>query len=197
MTNKVVVLGESSIGKTSLVYRMINDTFHPNYGNTVGAAFNHFEYKDVKIDVWDTAGQERYAVLASVYYRKSNVVLLVFDMSNLDTVDRVCYYFDRLISEMKPGFRCIVVGNKTDLVSEENIDTIKKSVKIRCDGYNDRLYKPIDYVYISAKNSTNIEELKDAVYRACLDSTPGDKADTSKQVVKLDIGEKSFSDRCC
>ena len=83
---KIVVVGDSAVGKTSIVARYINDTFYPNNESTIGAAFfsKVIESRDGikdKIEIWDTAGQERYRSLVPMYYREAAGALIVYDVT--------------------------------------------------------------------------------------------------------------------
>ena len=199
--NKIAILGESAIGKTSIAYRLVNDVFNPNHGSTIGAAFNHFRYKDIKIDMWDTAGQERYLALAPIYYRKSKIILLVFDISNRSTIDRLKYYLDLIRYDIHNDFQCIIIGNKSDLVSEDELQEAKLEIEQKYLEYNTYFPRPIKHTYLSAKDNTNIADLKDMIYLSCKEITrtenPVIKLDYSLEYAESDSLKSSFTSRCC
>lgn len=124
---KIVLLGDSSVGKTSLVHRFTTNSFDQHTSNTIGAAFITKEFtspqhpeKKVKFEIWDTAGQERYRSLTPMYYRNAKVALICFDLSNpQETFERAKYWIDQLLMHRgTPGEDSIIiklVGNKLDL----------------------------------------------------------------------------------
>ena len=79
---KVIVVGETDVGKSSLTNRFIYKRFSNYTSSTVGAAYGRIIENDMTIGFWDTAGQERYLSIVDYYYRGSDIVLMVFDMSN-------------------------------------------------------------------------------------------------------------------
>jgi Rab family protein len=120
---KIVLLGDSSVGKTSLVHRFINNRFDTDIPNTIGAAFITKDYTSngapIKFEIWDTAGQERYRSLTPMYYRNARLALICFDMSNLLSFDRAKYWIDQLeLVKENHDIAIKLVGNKTDLVPE-------------------------------------------------------------------------------
>ena len=86
---KVVLLGQSGVGKSSLVLRFINNEFRPYFETTLGAAFTKksvtYKNSQFKYLIWDTAGQEKYKALTPLYYRDAQVALLVYDVGNEKT----------------------------------------------------------------------------------------------------------------
>ena len=97
---KVVTLGESSVGKSSIVIRLYRNEFHMFDNSTIGASYiehtmeleddeDDDEYFVVKLGLWDTAGQERYHCLSPMYVRGAHVVILVFDLTNKDSFERI------------------------------------------------------------------------------------------------------------
>ncbi|SCW02504.1 LAFE_0F07888g1_1 [Lachancea fermentati] len=123
---KLVLLGESSVGKSSIVSRLTTGQFQKNNA-TIGAAFttktirveNDTMIKQVKLEIWDTAGQERYRSLAPMYYRKTDVALVVFDVTDKNTMSKAQSWIDELNSyvEQEEAENLIIkiVGNKIDL----------------------------------------------------------------------------------
>ena len=121
---KVVLLGESGVGKSSLVLRLVKDEWIPNQHSTVGASF--FRYTatvddlTVNFDIWDTAGQERYKSLASMYYRGAAAALVVYDITSLDSFDRAKYWIRELMAN-SPETIITLVGNKCDLEEQRRV----------------------------------------------------------------------------
>ncbi|WPK24442.1 hypothetical protein PUMCH_001716 [Australozyma saopauloensis] len=121
---KVVLLGDSSVGKTSLVHRFIADAFNPHLANTIGAAFISKDYthneRTVKFEIWDTAGQERYKSLTPMYYRNALVALVCFDLGVPEaSFERAKYWIEQLLTLGPADIKIRVVGNKMDLELEE------------------------------------------------------------------------------
>jgi small GTP-binding protein len=95
------LLGESGVGKSSLVLRLINNEFRPYYETTLGAAFTqktlNYENTNYKFLIWDTAGQEKFHSLASIYYKDAQVALIIYDVNNHKTFD----IMNKWIKELK------------------------------------------------------------------------------------------------
>ena len=124
---KVVLLGESGAGKTSIVSRLVDPTrtFLGTESVTVGAAFSAYKMRissgnEVNLEIWDTAGQERYANLAPLYYRAASCALVCFDVTSLASFERAKFWISELKSKATDPMVVSVVGNKIDLREEEN-----------------------------------------------------------------------------
>ena len=132
---KIVLLGESSVGKSSILERLQNNTFDDNKSSTIGAAFISKKIvRDtdlINLQIWDTAGQERFHNLTPLYYRNSNAALLVFDLTSLESFKKAEYWINELetyIGEVeeesnsneergRDTMKIILVGNKVDLLT--------------------------------------------------------------------------------
>lgn len=124
---KLVLLGDSSVGKSSIVHRFVKDSFDEFRESTIGAAFLSqtikLEKQDdvtIKFEIWDTAGQERYKSLAPMYYRNANAALIVYDITQPDSLAKAQSWVDEL--KNKVGDQDLViclVGNKLDLCEED------------------------------------------------------------------------------
>ena len=122
-TYKVVLLGESCCGKSSLVLRLVEDEFHA-LQPTVGAAFLVYRTTvddiTVNLEIWDTAGQERYLSLAPMYCRGAAAVLVVYDITSLGSFNRAKYSIRELMAN-SPETMITLVGNKCDLEEQRRV----------------------------------------------------------------------------
>ncbi|AET40704.1 Rab family GTPase YPT52 Ecym_6328 [Eremothecium cymbalariae DBVPG len=125
---KLVLLGDSSVGKSSIVHRFVKDSFDEFRESTIGAAFlsrtiKLAEYDDtmIKFEIWDTAGQERYKSLAPMYYRNANAALVVYDVTQEDSLAKAQSWVNELKSKVGDDDLVIcLVGNKVDLAEEDS-----------------------------------------------------------------------------
>ncbi|CAM9418880.1 unnamed protein product [Lampetra planeri] len=123
---KLVLLGESAVGKSSLVLRFVKGQFHEFQESTIGAAFLTqtvcLEDTTVKFEIWDTAGQERYHSLAPMYYRGAQAAIVVYDITNQDSFARAKNWVKELQRQANPNIVIALAGNKTDLANQRTVD---------------------------------------------------------------------------
>ncbi|OXB71917.1 UNVERIFIED_CONTAM: hypothetical protein H355_004590 [Colinus virginianus] len=122
---KVVLLGSTSVGKSSLAYRYVKNDFKESLP-TVGCSFFtqtvQLETAMIKLEIWDTAGQEKYHSVCHLYYRGAHAALLVYDLTNKETLNRAKQWLTELEKEFLPDEIVIaLVGNKTDLADEREV----------------------------------------------------------------------------
>ena len=137
---KVVLLGETAVGKSSLVSRFVEDKFQTNYATTMTGAFFTKEVlyekqqKRIKYEIWDTAGQEKYRALNKMFYQDTKVVILVIDITRKDTFQAILNYWYKELKENAPQNTIIAIAsNKSDLyeyeeVTKEELDEYAKSI---------------------------------------------------------------------
>mmetsp|Transcript_17532 Transcript_17532/g.22294 ORF Transcript_17532/g.22294 Transcript_17532/m.22294 type:complete len:206 (-) Transcript_17532:90-707(-) len=154
-TQKVVLLGASDVGKSSLVLRFVKGKFFERRENTIGAAFLTKTIsvggKDLKYEIWDTAGQERYHSLAPMYYRDAAGALIVYDITDKDSLDKAKRWLNELYSAGRTDMVISFVGNKCDLSDNRQVEVEEAS------GYAKE--QQLAYYETSAKEGTNINEL--------------------------------------
>uniref|UniRef100_A0A8C0G456 Ras-related protein Rab-36 n=1 Tax=Chelonoidis abingdonii TaxID=106734 RepID=A0A8C0G456_CHEAB len=119
--SKVVVVGDLYVGKTSLINRFCKDIFDRDYKATIGVDFEieRFEIAGVpyNLQIWDTAGQEKFKCIASAYYRGAEVIITVFDLADIQTLEHTKQWLEDALRENEPGSSFIfLVGTKKDLV---------------------------------------------------------------------------------
>jgi small GTP-binding protein len=117
---KVVLLGSQSVGKTSIVNRLIHDKFQDNMISTIGAVFVSrtclVDDIHVKLEIWDTGGQEKYRAIVPMYYRDADAVVFVYDVTAADSLKAIEAFYNDVIDK-RGGQRIVMalVGNKADL----------------------------------------------------------------------------------
>ena len=116
---KVVLVGDSGVGKTNVLTRFINDTFSEDSKNTVGVDFCAIDLelnaKKVKVQFWDTAGQEKYRAIANAYYKNAHGVIVVYDITNRESFHSIDTWLSDVREYANPNLKALVLGNKTDV----------------------------------------------------------------------------------
>jgi len=158
---KLVLLGDTAVGKSSLVLRFVKGQFLDCQESTIGAAFLTqtvaLSNETVKFEIWDTAGQERYHSLAPMYYRGAAAAVVVYDITNRDSFYRAKAWVKELQRQGNPNIVITVVGNKTDLAKDRKIDAEEARQ------YTDE--NGIMFMETSAKTAHNVNELFVAIAR--------------------------------
>lgn len=156
---KVVLLGESAVGKSSLVLRFVKREFHEFQESTIGAAFLtqtvQIDDTTVKFEIWDTAGQERYHSLAPMYYRGAQAALIVYDITSKDSFLKAQNWVRELQRQASSNIVIALVGNKLDLASRRQVDY--NEAKSYAEEYN------LLFMETSAKTAANVVEVFTAI----------------------------------
>ena len=121
---KIILLGDVSTGKSSIISRYVTDTFDERNNSTVGTGFyaKSFPVLDeyVKLHIWDTCGEEKYRAMNQTYFHDADAAIMVYDLSNISTIHGVSYYLDQIRDTCDENIDLTIVGNKCDLVDGEN-----------------------------------------------------------------------------
>ena len=106
---KVVIIGESGVGKTCIISRFIQDTFNPSEVPTLSASFvektiefKEYDGKEIKFLIWDTAGQERFRSIGKIFYNEAKAVIMVYDITNEKSLEEIKKYWYNQIIEHSP-----------------------------------------------------------------------------------------------
>jgi len=152
---KLVLLGESAVGKSSLVLRFVKGQFLEYQESTIGAAFLTqtvcLNDTTVKFEIWDTAGQERYHSLAPMYYRGAQAAIIVYDITNYDSFERAKAWVKELQRQGNPNIVIAFAGNKVDLAANRKVSV--EAAQTFCDE------NEILFMETSAKTAANVNEL--------------------------------------
>ena len=157
MIFKIVLIGDTAVGKTNILSKYLSDEFDPDSKATVGVEFGTKNYKIgdniVKVQIWDTAGQERYRSITNAYYKGAKGALLVYDITNQKSFENL----DRWISDLKINgdekISIVLIGNKSDLDNQRVISIEEGKNKAE-------LFK-FAFIETSALNGSNIEKAFD------------------------------------
>ncbi|OHS93564.1 GTP-binding protein ryh1 [Tritrichomonas foetus] len=153
---KAVLCGSSSVGKTTIFSRILQKNLNTEFPSTMGASFASvkvpFNDEEITVNLWDTAGQEEYRSLVNIYFRNSNIALIVFDLTNHESFDQVDEWIDEILAncgDSPPNF--LIIGNKSDLIYD------KKVTDEEINDYIETIKCP--YFEISAKEGQNFGDL--------------------------------------
>ncbi|CAO3642484.1 unnamed protein product [Mucor hiemalis] len=151
---KLLLIGDSGVGKSCLLLRFANDTYTESYISTIGVDFKirtiELEGKTVKLQIWDTAGQERFRTITSSYYRGAHGIIVVYDVTDADSFNNVKQWLQEIDCYAAEGVNKLLVGNKSDLVDKKVVDTDQAKE------FADGLHIPL--LETSAKDATNVEQ---------------------------------------
>ena len=180
---KVVLIGESSVGKTSIICQFMDKIFQEDLQSTVGGTFNSklikcSTNKTLKLEIWDTAGQERYRCVTKMFYKDADVVVLVYDITNKISFEELKNYWLEQVLESSPkNIMLVIAANKSDLIEKEQVDeeeareyakTINASfisVSAKDSGSVGELFKEIAKKYSDSDVADIIEENDDAEFK--------------------------------
>ena len=124
---KIIVIGDSAVGKSSLTLRGTKDHYKDFYTPTIGFEFLSFNIKIkeqiVKLQIWDTCGQEVYRSLISSFYRNSSLAIIVYSIDNQESFDNLDSWLDEIKSQTHPNLKIFLIGNKADLEDQRVVKT--------------------------------------------------------------------------
>ncbi|KAF3037236.1 hypothetical protein E8E12_005832 [Didymella heteroderae] len=180
---KVIILGDSGVGKTSLMNQYVNKKFSASYKATIGA---DFLTKEVMVDdrlvtmqLWDTAGQERFQSLGVAFYRGADCCVLVYDVNNSKSFDTLDSWRDEFLVQASPmdpeSFPFVVIGNKIDISSKRAMTFCQSK-------------GGIPYFETSAKDAINVEQAFEVIARQALaQEDVGDFSNDFPETIPIDL----------
>ena len=191
---KVVLLGETMTGKTSLISRLVDNTFNYNEQTTFVASnytkeieYPEFNNITLKLQIWDTAGQEKFRSINKIFYKEAAVAILVYDITNERTFEQLkSYWYQEVKQKGEKNVVFAVAGNKCDLFSEEKVNE-KQGREFATE---------IGAVFFqtSPLSNINVNELFREVGKVYLQKNGLDK---NEEFIKLNGKGKKKKDGCC
>jgi len=151
---KILLIGDSGVGKSCLLLRFADDSWTETHISTIGVDFKiktlEIDGKTVKLQIWDTAGQERFRTITSSYYRGAQGIILVYDCTDRESFNNVKQWMGEIDRYACENVNKLLVGNKCDLADEKTVDTnTAKDFAATFD---------IPFIETSAKTSANVEK---------------------------------------
>lgn len=197
---KCVLLGEGCVGKTSLVLRYVENKFNDKHITTLQASFLtkklNIGGKRVNLSIWDTAGQERFHALGPIYYRDSNGAILVYDITDEDSFQKVKNWVKELRKMLGNDICLCIAGNKIDLEKERHVSVADAEAYAASVGAK--------HFHTSAKLNKGIEEMfldlsKGMIEKAGQDNNRNQKDNTNRKsvVVVDDDAPAQQKSGCC
>ena len=152
---KIIIIGDSGVGKSNILSRYLNDDFNLDSKNTVGVELGtkylKIKGKGAKLQIWDTAGQERYRSITTSYYKGSHGCFIVYDIANEESFENVDKWYSEAVKTTSENVSIILVGNKCDLEDQRIITKEtgeEKAKNLKC-----------PFFETSAKTKINIDEI--------------------------------------
>ena len=189
---KILLLGDSSVGKTCFLKRYTDGTFQDAYLSTIGFDFK-FKYitldngKTVKVQLWDTAGQERFRTIAKSYYKGAHGIVLMYDVTNRKTYDNIRKWLIQIKNEAATKISIVLVANKIDC--EDELRQVKKD-----EGEDLAKNNNLTIFEASAKDNINVEES----FKYIIEEINKNLSNLSMQTsTKLNNDNKQNKKGCC
>jgi Ras-related protein Rab-1A len=192
---KILLIGDSGVGKSCLLLRFADDSWTETHISTIGVDFKiktlTIDGKTVKLQIWDTAGQERFRTITSSYYRGAQGIILVYDCTDRESFNNVKQWMGEIDRYACENVNKLLVGNKCDLQAEKTVDT--NTAKEFADSYD------IPFIETSAKTGFNVEkcfvQIATSIKNRMSAQNPN-KADGSSSTIKVDKSNKQHGGKC-
>ena len=168
---KVLLIGNSSVGKSSLLLRFVDNAWSDLFVPTIGVDFKiktmTIDSKNVKLQIWDTAGQERFKNITASYYRGAHGILVVYDITDMESFKNINNWLIEIEKNANKNVYKILIGNKCDLEEKRTVST--QQGKELAETYG------MQFIETSAKSNTNVSEAFELL---------------GKEVIKLSLNDK-------
>ena len=188
---KILIIGESGVGKTCLLLRFTEDSFTTTFLTTIGIDFKikiiNLENKLIKLQIWDTAGQERFRTITKTYYKGAHGIILTYDVTDQDSFKNIRNWIKQIEANAQGNVKRVLVGNKCD--KPDRVVTEEEGKKL-ADDYS------MSFFETSAKTNKNVTEVFYHLTKEILKANEGNKELGGKKLTKID-NSKEGKRGCC
>ena len=189
---KIVILGDTSVGKTCFFNRYVDNTFEEKTLGTIGIEYRLKNVQlengsTIKLQIWDTAGQERFNSISKSYYRGAHAIILIFSVTNKKSFENVKTWVNQIKEETNEKITLILVGNKIDLVDKREI--------MESEGEELANEFDINYYECSAKTGENINLAFNELIKKMVKKIDKTKDNSTKLILENKQNKKGNS--CC
>lgn len=189
---KIILIGDSGVGKSCLLLRFSDDHFTESYITTIGVDFRFrtikIEDKIVKLQIWDTAGQERFRTITSAYYRGADGIIIIYDTTDRNSFLHIDDWMNEINNYTNENTCKLLVGNKSDCKEEIEISTSEGESKAKELG--------IPFIETSAKDSSNVELAFTIITQELIKIKKNNSLGKNQSNVKITEEEKSHRTSC-
>ena len=195
---KVLLLGNSNVGKSSLFLRFVDDIWNDTFVPTIGVDFKiktfEIDSKKIKMQIWDTAGQERFKNIIASYYRGAHGILLLYDVTDKDSFKNLSNWLIEIEKNASKNVLKVLIGNKCDLEDKRLVSY--NQGKEFADTYG------LKFIETSAKKNLNVNEAFETLGRELMIASADKKISNQKQNKKISVAKAQDlnikkKDGCC
>jgi len=189
---KLLLIGDSGVGKSCLLLRYCEESFTPSFITTLGIDFRiktiKLDGKIIKLQIWDTAGQEKFRTITNSFYRGAMGVFLVYDVTSVDTFTAIHKWMNNIVHHAPENVITMLMANKCDIpsraVQRENGEKVAKEVNVR-------------HFDVSAKTGQNVNEAFHAMAQELLKKMPSGQSNWGHNGVQVDHNNASTKKKKC
>jgi Ras-related protein Rab-8A len=194
---KLLLIGDSGVGKTCVLFRFSDDAFNSTFISTIGIDFKirtiELDDKKIKLQIWDTAGQERFRTITTAYYRGAMGILLLYDVTNEKSFDNIKTWIHNIEQHASEDVEKMILGNKCDMEDKRVISKEQGQKLAQEHG--------VPFMETSAKSNINVEEAFTAIARAIKKKMDGKVGPSSgskpEPSVVINTKPDDNSKKCC
>jgi Ras-related protein Rab-1A len=188
---KIIIVGDTGVGKSCVLLRFVDEAFTDSYISTIGVDFKiktiELDGKTIKLQLWDTAGQERFRTITSSYYRGTNGVVLVYDVTDITSFNSIKQWLSEVERYASPNTLKLLIGNKSDL-NHKRVIPYEQGLAYAKD-------LDIPFIETSAKNNNGIKEAFETMAREIKNKVSNDsinkKESNKAKIESINIRHKN------